>query len=395
MNYKSFLKECLLHVRDLFLWITDRFFMILMKKENFNSTVIVRVDNIGDFVLWLPSAEQLISHYAKEIKPILICNETCIDLATSINYFSRVIGVDLSRFSRNLFYRWHILRTVSELSPRTIIQPSYSRFFSVGDSIIRVSRASQRIGSAGDLSNTSSIRRIISNRWYTRLVPASSSNLMELERNTEFNHRLGIANSYASIPKISKISQLTSSKKIHQDSFVIFPGASASFRSWPVESFAKVSVKIIEKYGWKPVILGGFHEISIGQQLEEKIIKYSPQNNVGKTTLTELIEILRSARVLVSNETSAIHIAAGVNTPSVCILGGGHYGRFLPYPDTIEGIKPAVVINKMSCFGCNWHCKFSNKTSFPYPCISGIDVDSVFETVESIIEEKKFHKNTR
>jgi ADP-heptose:LPS heptosyltransferase len=389
LKYKSFLKEFLLHIRDLFLWIFDKIFMVLKENENANSTVIVRVDNIGDFVLWLPSAEQLTSHYATEIKPILICNESCIDIANSINYFSRVIGVELSKFSQNLFYRWHILRTISELSPRIIIQPSYSRFFSIGDSIIRVSRASERIGSVGDLSNISSIRRIISNRWYTKLVSASATNLMELERNTEFNYRLGIINSYTSIPKISKICQLSSSKKIHQDFFVIFPGSSSAYKSWPVASFAKIAIRIVEKYGWTPVILGGCNEFSIGEQLEEKLIKYSSKNYVGKTTLTELVEILRTARVLVSNDTSAIHIAASVNTPSACILGGGHYGRFLPYPDTIEGIKPAVVINKMSCFGCNWHCKFSNDTSLPYPCISGIEVDSVFETVESIIEEKK------
>ena len=50
--------------------IFDRFFMVLKENENSNSTVIVRVDNIGDFVLWLPSVEQLASHYATEIKPI-------------------------------------------------------------------------------------------------------------------------------------------------------------------------------------------------------------------------------------------------------------------------------------------------------------------------------------
>ena len=385
LNYKSFIKEVLLHIRDLLIWVFDRFFMILKKNEDSNSIVIVRVDNIGDFVLWLPSAKQLISHYTTEIKPILVCNESCIDLAASINYFSRVIGVDLSKFSRNFLYRWHILCSISELSPHIIIQPSYSRVFSTGDSIIRVSRASQRIGSIGDLSNISSIRRVISNRWYTRLVPVSSSNLMELERNTEFNINLGINFSQTSIPKLPVLCKLSSVHLTNQNFFVIFPGSSSAYKSWPVASFAKIAIRIVETYGWTPVILGGFHEFSIGEQLEEKLIKYSPKNYVGKTTLTELVEILRSARVLVSNDTSAVHIAASVNTPSACILGGGHYGRFLPYPDTIDGIKPAVVINKMSCFGCNWHCKFSNETSLPYPCISRIEVDSVFETVENIV----------
>ena len=178
----------------------------------------------------------------------------------------------------------------------------------------------------------------------------------------------------------------SASKQISKNSFVLFPGASASYKSWPLEAFARVAVKIIEKYRWKPVILGGFHEISLGHQLEEKLIEYSPINLVNKTALTELVEIIRLARILVSNDTSAVHIAASVNTQSVCILGGGHYGRFLPYPDSIEGTKPVSVVNRMECFGCNWHCKFSNDPSLPYPCISSIEVDRVFETIENIIK---------
>ena len=385
MNYKYFVKESVLYLRDLFLWGFDSFFSLFSKFEKSNSVIIVRVDNIGDFILWLPSAEKLCSYYSSESKPILVCNQSCADLAVALNYFSKVIEIDLKKFSRNLWYRWHTLRDISDLRPSTIIQPSYSRVFSTGDSIVRVSCANERIGSAGDLSNISTVRRAISNRWYTRLVPASSLNLTELERNIEFNQELGIFDSHPSITKVPKLPKLSSSKVIDQNSFVIFPGASASFKIWPIEGFAKVAVKIIEKYHWKPVILGGFHEISLGQQLEKRLIEYSPINLVDKTTLTELIEIIRLARILISNDTSAIHIAAGVDTQSVCILGGGHYGRFLPYPDSIEGIKPAIVINKMSCFGCNWHCKFTNNTSLPYPCISGIEVDSVFETIENII----------
>jgi len=387
LNYKYLIKESILYLRDLFLWIFDSFFILFYKFENSNSVIIVRVDNIGDFILWLPSAVKLCSYYPLERKPILVCNSSCADLAVSINYFSKVIGIDLKKFSLNLWYRWHTLREISNLGPSTIIHPSYSRVFSIGDSIIRVSCADERIGSVGDLSNISTVRRAVSNRWYTRLVPASSSNLMELERNTEFTQKLGIVDSHTSIPKIPKLRKLPPSKQIHQNSFVIFPGASTSFKSWPIEAFAKVAVKIIEKYRWKPVILGGVHEISLGRQLEKKLIEYSPINLINNTTLTELIEIIRLARILVSNDTSAIHIAAGVNTRSVCILGGGHYGRLLPYPDSIEGIKPAIVINKMDCFGCNWHCKFSNDTSLPYPCISEIEVDRVFETIENIIQD--------
>ena len=110
-------------------------------------------------------------------------------------------------------------------------------------------------------------------------------------------------------------------------------------------------------------------------------------NLAGQTLLPELVEVIRGAAFLVSNETSAIHIAAATGTPSVCILGGGHYGRFLPYDPEDAGKQPlpVPVIHKMDCFGCNWKCTQPHKKGTPVPCISGITVEQVWKAVENIL----------
>ena len=51
MNCKYFIKESILYLRDLFLWSFDSFFILFSKFQKSNSVVIVRVDNIGDFIL--------------------------------------------------------------------------------------------------------------------------------------------------------------------------------------------------------------------------------------------------------------------------------------------------------------------------------------------------------
>jgi len=69
----------------------------------------------------------------------------------------------------------------------------------------------------------------------------------------------------------------------------------------------------------------------------------------GKTTIAQLVELIRNASLLIGNDSAAIHMAAATQTPSVCILGGGHYGRFLPYqPESreTEYIGPQLVLKK-------------------------------------------------
>ena len=109
----------------------------------------------------------------------------------------------------------------------------------------------------------------------------------------------------------------------------------------------------------------------------------------GKTSLQELVAVIAGAHLLIGNETSAVHIAAAVGTPSVCITGGGHFGRFVPYVMVYGGTKPVprVIVEKMDCFICNWHCIYGAKEGNPFPCIERIAVESVFKAVKEILEQ--------
>jgi ADP-heptose:LPS heptosyltransferase len=111
----------------------------------------------------------------------------------------------------------------------------------------------------------------------------------------------------------------------------------------------------------------------------------------GKTNLIELAVIIKGARFLVGNETSAIHFAAAVSTPSLCILGGGHYARFMPYEieSKIERPLPLPIIHQMDCFGCNWQCRYPYKKGGPVPCIENISVDEVFTAFQALIKKSR------
>jgi len=371
-------------IRNLFLFFFDSLASLTTPSHS-SSFLIVRVDNIGGFVFWLPSARRLLENYPNCRSAVLICNQTCIDFAEATKLFSQVIGVDLRRFVRDLAYRWRVIRQVTQLGAEIAIQPTYSRVFLTGDSLIRVSRAEQRIGSQGDLSNIRPREKTISDGWYTRLIPASAIPLMELERNAEFLRGVGVRNVQAEMPLIPKLVQLPPEKRVGNDYFVLFPGASTPIRKWPLEFFSAVANHLSDQFGWILVVCGSPSERLLGDQVLEKASVLNGINFAGRTTLPELTELLRGARVVISNETSAVHIAAGVCTPSVCILGGGHYGRFLPYPIHVDGVKPISVIHKMDCFGCNWRCIWTDDASAPYPCVSGVQVNQVIAGVESAL----------
>lgn len=367
--------------RVLFFFIFDAF-ANYMRPAKSKSVLIVRVDNVGDFVLWISSIQCLLDKYSTSKSVVLVCNQACVDLANATNFFSRVIGVAPRQFTRDVGYRWRLIRKVAQLGVEIAIQPTYSREFLIGDSLIRASRAEQRIGSQGDLSNICLWHKALSDRWYTKLVPASSGVMMELDRNAEFLHGLGVSDAQAEIPSIPKLVDLPPEKLVGRSYFVLFPGASSPIKQWPIERFAAVANHIVDDFGWVPLVCGGPEERKLGDQLIKKLNIRNAINFAGNTTLPELTELIRSARLLISNDTSAIHLAAGVGVPSVCVLGGGQYGRFMPYPNNVDGVKPEAVIHKLDCFNCDWRCKWTVDQSSPYPCVLGVELYQVISGVE-------------
>lgn len=387
----SFINKIYLHIKyiikNLFFYCTD--FIIIhsfFECKNKNGVVVVRLDAIGDFALWSDAAKEYSKIYNGK-KITLLANSAWSDFAKEFPYWKSVWPIDLKRFGCNPFYRWKLLLRIRKAGFEVAIQPTYSRVFLHGDSVIRASGAKKRIGSSGDLSNIRASLKAISNRWYTTLIPASEKPLMELDRNGEFIQNLTGQKFKVDLPKLPILAALPENLKFQEDYFILFPGASWHGKQWPPSHFAQVLEQLHHRRGWRAVLCGSSTELALCQSVVN-MSNVPSVNLAGKTTLAELTELIRASRLLIGNDTSAVHIAAAVGTPVVCILGGGHYGRFMPYSEKIKGIKPLAATYKMPCFNCNWCCNQIHDPSGPVPCISRISVEKVLNLVDQAIKIK-------
>ena len=368
----------------IFYWILDSWIRLIPTKfESNGGVVIVKLDQIGDFILWIEAAKQLRSHYQGK-KIVLIANAVWADLAMTLPYWDEVWPIHPRRFVKDLPYRWVQLIKIRRAHFDIAIQPTYSRSFMHGDSLIRGSGSRERIGSLGNLDNISKVAKYVSDLWYTQLVSAQHLPMMELERNTEFVINLtkrGFKPNLECLPKLAK-PRLSVSDTAY---FILFPGGSWSGRLWPSNKFAEVAVAINKEYGWTPVLCGSAQEIEICNH----VIKQAAIpciNMSGQTSLGELTEVIRNACLLVSNETSAIHIAVAVGTPSICVTGGGHFGRFVPYSSRFEGQKPQIANHFMPCYGCNWRCTKPHREGEAMPCIQQIPSAQVIGLARTSVE---------
>ncbi len=380
------MKHVLRHILDRLILLLDGIAILdWPRKKQSSDIAIIRLDAIGDFTVWLDSAKEYRRNYPSQ-RIVLITNAACMELARHLPYWDDIWPVNLHRLTSDFRYRWTFLRRVSQAHFVIAIQPAYSRDLMQGDSVLRATSARQRIGSAGDTSNTRAADKTVSDQWFTKLLAARQIPMMELLRNAEFISELSGQPYSGQLPKLPGLLALSENLRIKGEYCILFPGAAWHGRQWDKSSFVSVGVELNRRHGWQIVLCGASSDNSLCKAIAESApIPF--MNLAGKTSLAELAELIRAARMLIANETSAVHLATAVGTPTVCITGGGHYGRFVPYPDDLPGIKPTLASYPMPCFNCNWVCHQPHDPAGPVPCVQAISVPLVLSMANTALSE--------
>lgn len=95
-------------------------------------------------------------------------------------------------------------------------------------------------------------------------------------------------------------------------------GASEDRRRWPVEYFAEVACGLSQA-GFAPVLVGTEPEKPLGARLKERC-KAPVVDLIGATDLRELAATLCACKLLVTNDTGTMHLAAGLGVPCLAIF---------------------------------------------------------------------------
>ena len=127
------------------------------------------------------------------------------------------------------------------------------------------------------------------------------------------------------------IRKLLTSHNIEIDNYaVLVPGSARAYKCWPIERFAALADKISSQFGLSIIAVGIAPEKELVEKLKS-LAKVPITNFAGLTSLPELIALLKTARLVVSNDTGPGHIAAALGTPLVMIFGCSNPARIYPY----------------------------------------------------------------
>tara|TARA_B100000700_G_C14550271_1_gene626203 strand:- start:92 stop:565 length:474 start_codon:yes stop_codon:yes gene_type:complete len=111
----------------------------------------------------------------------------------------------------------------------------------------------------------------------------------------------------------------------------------------------------------------------------------------GRSTLPELFDIIQGAVIVISNDTGPAHAAIALGTKTVVVVGGGHFGCFVPYPDGVAPEHARFVFEHMDCYHCFWRCHKRTDSQASFPCVEAVSMEKVQMACLDLLALEKSH----
>jgi heptosyltransferase-2 len=159
------------------------------------------------------------------------------------------------------------------------------------------------------------------------------------------------------------------------------PGAEyGPAKRWPVEKFIAAAKEISLRTNCTWLLFGGKSDATITNQIASQLPSANSQllNLAGKTSLRELMALLKLCRVLLTNDTGPMHVAAALGT--LVVVPFGSTSPELTGPGLPGDPRHRLLKSDAPCSPC-----FLRECPIDFRCMNGISAGRVTEaTVESL-----------
>jgi heptosyltransferase-2 len=165
--------------------------------------------------------------------------------------------------------------------------------------------------------------------------------------------------------------------KISNPIFGLNPGAEyGPAKRWPVERFVLAAKEIQQRTGCVWILFGGKGDAVITSQIVSQLPTSNFQllNLSGQTSLRELMSLLKLCRVLLTNDSGPMHVAAALGTPVVVPFGST--SPELTGPGLPGDARNHLLKSDAPCSPC-----FLRECPIDFRCMNGISIGRVVEAV--------------
>lgn len=349
--------------------------------------LVVRIDGIGDMLMFRPTLD----HYAEIFKVpkediTIVGIPSWTDLLPICFDGYRVRFIEGRPFETDPFYRFKIALWVRRQRFAIATCDSFFRKAMIADSLVWFSAAPRQIYSAPWISRKTQAEHAYYQRSAEPAIAVGKYPTHELLRHAKFVSAIA---GRPILPERLRLNWPRDRSPVPPGApyVVLNFGCNEPGRRWPFENFRRIAEILLDR-GYRVVLTGTEKEADDLQGHGDLLARPGIVSLVGKTDLKGLCDVFAGSKAVISNDTGPGHLSLALDAATIILVGGGHFGNFLPYP---EGLRPAnarFIYEPMECYHCLWICskRLVDRTTFP--CIREISIERVWSELAGLLEVK-------
>jgi glycosyltransferase involved in cell wall biosynthesis/predicted O-methyltransferase YrrM/cyclopropane fatty-acyl-phospholipid synthase-like methyltransferase/Tfp pilus assembly protein PilF len=341
--------------------------------DNAQRILFVRTDSIGDAVLASSMLEPIRKKFP-QAKLAILCQQHVADLFVACPSADSIICYDRKKMDSPA-ERAQIVAEIAAFNPDLILNSVRSRDH-LSNELTLAFRNARHVAIESDLNNISAVDHQSSLAGYEQLIPSSGTHKAELARHADFLRGLELETGplQPAIWTASADEELASAffqqeKLDPTRTLALFPFTQHHCKDYP--GFAEALKSFA---GWNFLIFGGPETQQPCESLAKKLSGQA-WNLAGRTSLRQMAALIRRCRMLIGSDSCGPHIACAAGVPNIVLLGGGHFGRFMPY----SPLTSAVSL-PLDCFDCVWDCPHSRAH-----CVKDISPEILAEAIRQTL----------
>lgn len=358
-----------------------RYWPVFRKRKGL---LVVRMDGIGDMMLFRPSLDHYADAFGVPAEDITVlgCNSWGPITKAVLGNFN-VVTIDEHAYARRPLYRFRINLMVRKLAPGITVCDAYLRRAMMADSLVWISGADTTVTSMPYVNEPTRSEFTFYLSQTDDIIDTGPYPTHEIDRHFEFVSRIAGRRIEAKPPTIDW--DKPKPDFAEQGPYVLMnPGSNEPGRRWPFSSYVKATEKYLA-LGYRVAFVGTRDERWDAEMLRDVSRKPGVTDLTGKTTLTELLTLMKHAALVISNDTGPAHLSIALGAPTIVVVGGGHFTSFVPYPEHVCPDNARFVYEIMDCYHCFWRCHKRQSKHDVFPCVAAIPVEQVWEAGESLL----------
>ena len=363
-----------------------------MQKKPPQKILVIRLDEIGDFVMTTAFLRELQSTYPKA-KITLVVKPLVYNLAKTCPYVDivHVYNPQAGGFFAKIKLKWRRIwfakRYLQKQKFDLAIAPRWDADDHGALPLVDLSLAKRRVGYSEFVSERKKEQNRGYNRYLTDIIEDDSVG-HEVEKNLNIIRFLGgeVRNDALELwltpEDIEEAKKwLVPFKREDKSLVALGIGASRPKRKWPLASFVEVCKRLQEEKNVQFVVIGAEEDFAFGEKLKATLGE-DLLNLAGKLSLRGSAAALERCTLFVGNDSGPKHIAAAMQRPVVemtCHPAKGSK-RSCNYPGRVRAWGEGhIVLQPTTCRPpCTCSC-YSSQTH----CILDVSPESVLTAVKT------------